>query len=127
MPEVTSDGQALPAADTGRCAAQVLFRGMPDRGEHRTPPWIVAETGSEETKPTAGGRRGEGQGGTVSKTKRNALDEALYREIKNNGPILLWVGEEYPGKYCRFRGLELGKVNLSEWIEKHCGEAVRNA
>jgi hypothetical protein len=45
------------------------------------------------------------------------IDGALLAEIKNNGPMLIWTGEgEFPRNDCRFRGLSLGRVRLSRWL-----------
>ena len=46
------------------------------------------------------------------------LDQLLRHEIENNGPILLWVGEDFPREKCGFRGLNLnrGRVSLSNWL-----------
>lgn len=57
----------------------------------------------------------------MSKPKRKLtalerLDAELLREIEEHGPMLLWVGEDFPRGRCQFRGLELRKNGLTKWL-----------
>ena len=48
--------------------------------------------------------------------KLSKVDGALFKEVQENGPMLLWIGEDFPRDECRFRGLELRKNPLSKWL-----------